>query len=265
VDSFYNTQSDDPVYIVRQDQDQNSIITFWRAPSGVNNITARYRFGAGAAAPPADALSQIVRPVKGLSRVLSPIAASAGADADQPQDIRRDAPTVALTLGRAVSLDDFDALARSFGIVNVSVGWAWDAGQQRAVVKLWYIADGGDVTDALRSFLIGQADPTVALAVEPAVATPKRLVVDVVVDSTYDPGAVQAALIAALSDPLDGILSHANVPIGGSLFRSVIFAAASKVPGVAAINGMTVDGGVVPFALTASEGHFLDFLPFTNR
>jgi hypothetical protein len=163
-----------------------------------------------------------------------------------------------------VSLDDFEALARSFGVVNASVGWAWDSGQQRAMVKIWYIADGGDIADALRSFLIGQADPTVALAVEPAAPLPARLVIDVVTDPAYDRNAVQTALTGALSDPPDGLLSHAKVPIGGSLFRSAIFAAANKVPGIAAINGMTVDGGPAPFALTAREGQFLDFLPFTN-
>jgi hypothetical protein len=264
VDSFYGTKPDDPVYIVRQDQDQNSIATFWRVPSGVDNITARYRFGAGVAAPPADALAQIVRPVKGLSRVLNPVAAANGADADQPRDIRHNAPAIALTLGRAVSLDDFEALARSFGVVNASVGWAWDSGQQRAVVKIWYIADGGDIADALRSFLIGQADPTVALAAQPAAPLQARLVIDAVTDPAYDRNAVQTALVAALSDPPDGLLSHAKVPIGGSLFRSAIFAEANKVPGVAAINGMTVDGGPAPFALTAPEGQFFDFLPFTN-
>lgn len=264
VSSFYGTNPDDPVYIVRQDEQQSSFVTFWRVPSGVNNINASYRFGAGAAAPPADSISQIVRRVKGLSRVLSPIAAGGGADADQPKDIKRNAPTVALTLGRAVSLDDFAALARSYGVVNVAVGWAWDTSQQRAVVKVWYIAEGGDIADALRAFLIGQADPTVALAVEPAQAAPHRLLIDVVTDPAYDASAVQASLVAALSDAETGLLAHANVPIGGSLFRSVIFEAAMQVPGVSEINGMTVDGVAADFALTANEGEYLDFLPFTN-
>ena len=264
VSSFYGTNPDDPVYIVRQDDEQNSFVTFWRVPSGVSNIIARYRFGAGAAAPPADSIAQIVRRVKGLSRVLSPIAAGGGSDADQPKDIKRNAPTVALTLGRAVSLDDFAALARSYGVVNVAVGWAWDTSQQRAVVKVWYIADGGDIADALRAFLIGQADPTVALSAEPAQAAPRRLLIDVVTNPAYDASAVQAALVAALTDPDTGLLAHANVPIGGSLFRSVIFEAAMQVPGVSEINGMTVDGVAADFALTANEGEFLDFLPFTN-
>ena len=264
VPSFYGTNPDDPVYIVRSDEEQNSIVTFWKLPSGIGNVTARYRFGAGAAKPPANTLSQIVRPVKGLSRVLNPVMAFGGADPDLPEDIRANAPASALTLGRAVSLADFEALARSFGVVNVSAGWAWDAGQQRAVVKLWYIADGGDISQPLTSFLIGQADPNIRLVAAPATAVPTALVIDVVTDERFDSADVQAALIAALADPKTGMLAHANTPIGGSVFRSALCAAALAVPGVAAINGMTVNGSPVPMALSAGEGAYLDFIPFTN-
>jgi hypothetical protein len=265
VPGFYGTQPGDAVYIVRQDENQETFVTFWLLPSGVDNVTARYRFGAGAAAPPADSLSQIVRPVKGLSRVLCPTAPGGGADADQPKDIQRDAPTVALTLGRAVSIDDFEALARGFGGVNnVRGGWAWDTAQQRAVVKLWYISDGGDISDSLRAFLIAQADPTIGLSVAEATPLPTRLIIDLVVDPRYDTSAVTAALVATLSDRDTGLLSHANVPIGGNVFRSEVFAVASQVPGVAAINGITVNGAAADFVLTAPEGSFLDFLPFTN-
>jgi hypothetical protein len=44
-----------------------------------------------------------------------------------------------------------------------------------------------------------------------------------------------------------------------------LLARASAVPGVTAINGITLNGAASPMALTAPEGHFLDFLPFTNE
>jgi hypothetical protein len=265
VESFYGTEPTQEVYIVRQDADQNSTVTFWRLPSGINNITARYRFGAGAVKPPAGGLQQIIRPVKGLARVINPVAAGGGADADQPKDIKRNGPASALTLGRAVSLADFDALARSFGgVVNVSAGWAWDTRRQRAVVKLSYIDDGGDIADSLRSFLVGQADPNVPVVAAEATAVPKRLIVDVVPDERFEAADVEAALIEALSNPDTGPLAHANIPIGGPLFRSALLAVVMKVPGVALVNDVTVDGVSVPVALTAGEGSYLDFLPFTN-
>jgi hypothetical protein len=83
-------------------------------------------------------------------------------------------------------------------------------------------------------------------------------------DGTYQPADVQTALIAAFSDPDTGLFAHSKVPIGGTIFRSEVFAAAMAVAGVAEINGMTVNGVDAPVALTADEGTFLDFLPFTN-
>jgi hypothetical protein len=264
VPSFFGVDPDDAAYIVRQDENGDSFVTFFKLPTGVDNVTASYRFGAGLAKPPANLLTQIVRPVKGLARVLNPVAAYGGADADKIEDIRKNGPDSALTLGRAVSLADFEALARDFGAVNVSAGWSWDPPRQRAVVKLWYISDDGDIAQPLRNFLIAQADPNVPVVVSPAVAVTTRVVLDVIPDGKYEPADVETALIAALSDPDTGMFSHRNVPIGGTIFRSQVFAAALAVAGVAEINGMTVNGAPAPVALTADEGTFLDFLPFTN-
>jgi hypothetical protein len=264
VPSFFGVDPEDTVFIVRQDENGDSFVTFLKLPSGVDNVTASYRFGAGLARPPANSITQIVRPVKGLARVLSPVAAFGGGDADSIDDIRKNAPASALTLGRAVSLADFEALARGFGAVNVSAGWAWDPPRQRAVVKLWFISDQGDIAQSLRSFLLAQADPNVPLVVAPARSIPTRVVLDVVTDSAYESADVQTKLVAAFTDPESGLFAHENAPIGGTIFRSAIFAAASAIAGVAAINGMTVNGDAAPAALSADEGTFLDFLPFAN-
>jgi hypothetical protein len=156
--SFFGAGPQDEVYIVRQNDEQETVVTFGdgkmgaRLPTGVDNITAIYRFGAGAAKPPARAISQLARPVEGLRRVVNSVAAGGGADSDQPKDIRRNALNSALLLGRAVSVQDFEALAREFGgVINAHIEWAWDETCQRAVVKVWLISDGGDIASALRA------------------------------------------------------------------------------------------------------------------
>ncbi|HMG90707.1 MAG TPA: hypothetical protein VK589_11630, partial [Chryseolinea sp.] len=59
VPSFFNRTPDDSIYIVRQNDLGESQITFGdgirgrRLPTGIDNIIASYRFGAGAASPPA--------------------------------------------------------------------------------------------------------------------------------------------------------------------------------------------------------------------
>ncbi len=166
VASFFGAGPQNEVYIVRQNDEQEAIITFGdgktgaRLPTGVDNITATYRFGGGAAKPPAGAIGQLAKPAEGLRRVVNPVAAGGGADPDRPEDFRRNAPNSALLLGRAVSVPDFEALAREFGgVINAHVEWAWDEASQSAAVKVSFISDGGDIAQALRAFLIGQADP----------------------------------------------------------------------------------------------------------
>ena len=69
--------------------------------------------------------------------MVNPLPARGGADAESGAALRVAAPRSALTLGRAVSLDDFEALARGFpGVVNAAAAWAFDGRLQRATVKV---------------------------------------------------------------------------------------------------------------------------------
>jgi hypothetical protein len=121
------------------------------------------------------------------------------------------------------------------------------------VVKLWYISDDGDIGATLRNFLIVQADPNVPVVVSPAAAVTTRLVLDVIPDRKYEPADVDTALCRAQRSPA---CSRTGTSIGGTIFRSKVFAAALlAVAGVAEINGMTVNGAPTPVALTADEGH----------
>ena len=219
VPSFYGTGAQDEVYIIRQNEDNASIVTFGdgttgaRLPRGVGNVTATYRYGAGAAKPPANSITQIARAVSGLRQVVNPVAAGGGSDADSAEDLRTNAPTSSLLLGRAVSLADFEALAREFGgVINASATWAWDGRMQRAVVKIWFISDGGAIADDLRSYLLGQSDPNVPLEAEEAEAVEKPLVVDLAVDSSYNSDDVEQAVIDALMDNKSGLLALENIP-----------------------------------------------------
>jgi predicted phage baseplate assembly protein len=277
VDSFFGAGPSDQVYIVRHDEAGETAVTFGDGnygafpPVGSNNVVATYRTGAGSSKPPAMTIRQAVSPLKRLSQIFNPLGASGGADAENPDQIRTQAAIGALTFGRAVSLADFEAMARSYAdIVNAIAGWAWDDALQRAVVTIWYIADGGDPTADLRNWLAARADPAIEISVRPASAIPVDLVTAMDFDPAFDRTAVEARVIAALTDAQSGILSHARAPIGGSIFLSAIFEAVLAVPGVQAITNLTTAvgsgaAGPAPFALTATEGTFLDFLPFDNR
>ena len=267
VPSFFGMSAQDEVYIVRQNDEEETIVTFGdgqtgvRLPTGVDNITATYRFGAGAAKPPAGAIGQMARPVQGLRGIASPVAPGGGADADRLKDIRKNAPNSALLLGRAVSLLDFEALAREFGgVVNAHVEWTWDDTCQSAVVKVWFISDGGDIADVLKPFLIGQADPSMPLVAMEAQAKPARLVLDMEIDQRFNAQTIIDQVNQVLVNQDTGILALENIPIGCPLFRSQILDQVLSVEGVHSVRAMTVDGQPTAFAMTVQSGQYLDFI-----
>jgi hypothetical protein len=127
--SFYGAAPDARVYIVRQQDDGTSVVIFGdgvngaRLPTGAGNVIASYRFGAGAASPPAGSITKIAKPAPGLRGVVNPIAASGGADAEKADEIRRLAPRSALLLGRAVSIQDMEAAASAVpGVIAAAAG-----------------------------------------------------------------------------------------------------------------------------------------------
>jgi hypothetical protein len=267
VRSFFGTGPEDHVYIVRTDDAGNTFITFGdgvrgaRLPSGVQNVIATYRFGAGEAAPPENAIRQLARAVKGLRRVESPIPAVIGKDPDPPETLRTSAPTSLLTFGRAVSAADFEAFASLLpGVIRAVAEFLWIEEQQEAGVVVTYIgsADEDDVLSALRD----EAEPNLPLVAKRSTPWMAEFDAEVEVDPRFNPEMVAQAVKAALIDDESGPLSKRNVPIGQLLFRSVIFDVIHDVPGVVSIQSATLThffpGSSVPipfnFKDSASRG-----------
>ena len=264
VASFYGQGEDAEVYIVRQNDDHETLIVFGdgqrgrRLPSGRDNIIAGYRYGAGAAAPPANTITQLAKPVKGLTSVNNPFAAAGGADAQEAEGIREYAPQSALLLGRAVSLPDFIAATAGMGgVLAVHGEWRWNNRRQRPVVQLWYIgdSDSATITTALRNL----ADPAIALDVDNAVSVDLILAFDVDVDDAYVETDVLNNVRSTLTDEDTGLLSPKNIGIGQPLYRSRLFAAILDVPGTMAVTHMTHD--TIPFdeiAIKPDAGQYFD-------
>jgi predicted phage baseplate assembly protein len=264
VESFFGATREDRVYVVRRDDAGKEVVTFGggaRLPAGVDNVVARYRCGGGAAKPKAGGIRQLARAIAGVRRVVNPVAASGGADADSEEDIRRNAPATALLLGRAISIPDFEALAREFGVLNVSAEWAWDAAFQGAVVKLWVVPDGGDpVTTAadLRATLLAQAEEAAPIVVASAQPLPTTLELDLAFEPGADPETVARRVMDALVGR-DGLLSPRHVPIGRPLWRSRLVEAVMAVDGVASVRGLAVDGAPPGIVVPTPAGFYRAF------
>ncbi len=265
VPSFFHVQGDAQVYIIRQDDEGNSIVKFGdgrrgsRLPTGRGNVIADYRYGAGAASPPANTITQLTKPVKGIKSIRQPVAAFGGDDAELPESLRLNAPGSALILGRAVSLDDLEAVASGFpGVRDVSVRWDWNKTRQGPVVQVWYIGESG-IEAALEKRLKSMSDPTTEIDVLQAGGKPVRLSLSIEIDPRYRPEVVLAQVRAILMNPGTGLLSPERIGIGKPLYRSRIFETVLSVRGVVSVHGIHWDDAPFDvFAKHPGKGNYFD-------
>lgn len=247
VPTFYGQGPQDQVYIVRHNDDEEAVITCGdgvrgaRFPTGSGNVAAYYRFGAGAAAPPAGGITQPAKPVKDLKSVRNPVAAAPGSDAQGAENIRTYAPQSALLLGRAVSIQDFEAAAAGVsGVRAVQGQWRWHEQRQQPVVQIWII--GPDtVREKVRQSLHALSDPSVPIEVEMAQRLPRALNIDVACDPNLEDKVI-ADIQAALMNAENGLLAPEHIGIGQPLFRSRLFDAVLEVEGAESVTGLLWEG-----------------------
>lgn len=259
VPSLFTAGPGDRVYTVRLDAAGKATITTggegfgMPAPKGVQNVYARYRHGAGDPAPGANAIRQMSGAVPGLRRVFNVTPAFGGAPADEPGDIRWNAPATSAAFDRAISAADFAALARDWGALAAVAVTEWVPSALREGVVVTAIFSGGAAAPedlaALQAHLAARA----------AEATPIRVVAAVRVGGTLRlswraaPDAaratVAAALTTAFTDPFIGALAPRRAEVGGPVFRSALLGVAGQVPGVATLLSLTLDGAPFPLRL----------------
>lgn len=149
--SLYNLTPRDRVYITRTGDDSKTAVQFGdggsgaRPPSGIENIVATYRVGTGLAGlVKAGQLSLLLTRPLGVKSVINPLAPTGAEDPESRDRARDNAPLTVLTLGRIVSLQDFEDFARAFaGIGKAQATWLW-SGEHR-LIYLTIAAANGDV------------------------------------------------------------------------------------------------------------------------
>lgn len=265
VNSFYGKGEYDQVYIVRQNDQGESLITFGdgirgqRLPSGTDNVICNYRFGAGAACPPAGSVNQVAKPVKGLQSVNNILPAYGGADAEEVGTMRTYAPKSALILGRIVSIKDMEGVAASFpGVRAVQTEWRWDGVKQRATAHIYYI--GSDSLKApLSQRIRNLSDPSTPITIETAGALPFSIALSISINPKFLEKDVINELFKSLLDPGSGLLAPENIGIGKPLYRSRVFESVLNVGGTEAVHEIVVNSvSFNTFALTPGVGHFFD-------
>ena len=265
VENFYGQTSGAEVYLVRQNDAEESSVIFGDGVRGRRVATgaaiiAYYRFGAGAAMPPAGSINQLGKPVAGLRALRNPVAAAGGADAEPASGLRKYAPRSALLLGRAISLLDFEAAAASVGGVRaVRADWRWNLLRLRPGAQLYYIGDTG-LDPIITQRLRGMAEEDVPIDVVPATPIPKTLAIQIEIDPRHVAADVVAAVRTALMDSATGLLAPERIGIGLALFRSRIYEFVQRTPGAMSVTGLRLDN--VEFgdwAVTPGAGNYFDF------
>jgi predicted phage baseplate assembly protein len=119
--TLYNAGANDRSYVLRVEEDGAGTIQFGngrhgaRLPTGQDNLRAIYRKGIGATGNlKAGQLSQLLSRPLGLKAVSNPLPADGGVDADSADHARRNMPLGVRTLGRVVSVQDYEDYARAY-------------------------------------------------------------------------------------------------------------------------------------------------------
>ncbi len=154
VPAFYGHGPDERIYVTRTSDDGKTTVIFGdgvtgaRLPTGQENVVAAYRKGSGLAGLlKAEQLSQLMTRPLGLKGATNPLAPAGAAAAEEIDSARANAPLTVLTLGRIVSLRDYEDFARAFaGVGKALATWTW-SGEQRGVFVTVAGADGAAIPE----------------------------------------------------------------------------------------------------------------------
>ena len=208
-------------------------------PTGQNNIQANYRVGLGSSGNVgANTLTTPIDRPLGVSGVTNPEAATGGQDAQSINDIRSNAPLAVLTLGRAVSIFDYQNYANTFaGIAKAYAVWL-PSGPAQGVFLTVAGADGAalapdnptlsNLVVSLRNY----GNPLTPITVQSFVETLFGFSADVQYDPAYDQSVVQTQLLQTLSQAY----SFAARTFGQGVSVDEISTVIQNVPGVVAVN-----------------------------
>ncbi|MGA5316898.1 putative baseplate assembly protein [Streptomyces pseudogriseolus] len=230
-----------PVYRLRVGIDGGAAVEFGdgrhgsRLPTGVENVTAHYRIGGGAPGNvAAGQINHVVSRPLGVSGVTNPLPATGGTDADGPESARRGVPLRLGTLGRLVSVRDYEDFALAFAGIGKAVARRCPDGTRQFVHVTVEATDNVPLDahslllDALGSALIRFGDPALPVRVEAGERV--RLVLSLGVRTLPDHSRdmVEQAVRAALLHRL----GFAAAELARPVFLSSAIAAAQAVPGV---------------------------------
>ena len=245
VPDFVGHEPEARIYVTRLDDEGKTTVIFGdgqtgaRLPTGQENIKAKYRKGIGLAGlVKADQLTQLMTRPLGVKDVTNPTAPDGAADAEKLDEARSNAPLTVLTLGRTVSLRDYEDFARAFSGINKALAtWTW-FGEKRGVFVTVAGSQGAEVKDDsqlhvhLLNAMQAAGDPQVHVEVKSYQPRVFRLAAAVKIDPDFLPEKVLAEVDRKLRDTF----SFAARAFGQPVHLSEVIGAMQSVRGTLAVN-----------------------------
>lgn len=243
----------DHVYALSYAEDGSTFVQFGdgangrRLPTGVNNVVAAWRKGLGSTGMVrAGQLSLLSGAPQGVKGVTNPLPATGAEDGETLDDARANAPLSVMTLGRIVTLRDYEDFARSFaGVAKAHAIWAY-VGTSRAVFLTVAGIDGSVLAERdlanLRQAIADSSDPATAVNIGQFIHVWFNLEANVRVF----PDRIAADVIAAVEAELRDIFSFDRRSLGQTVARSEVIAAIQSVDGVDWVDLDALYRGTVP-------------------
>jgi hypothetical protein len=246
VPNFLNSAPSDRAYVTLPNSTGGPSVLFGdgitgsRTPTGVSNIQAQYRKGIGIAGMvAAGQLTQLLDRPQGLQNVTNPGPATGGADPATPADAQTSAPLPTLTLGRVVSLEDYQNFALGFAGISMALAtWTWFGNTRGIFITL--AGEGGTSLDGsdevVQNLMLAyQTYGLPNMPVLPVSYVPQNfeIAMQVLVDSpTYDPNVV----IPQVWQGLAAAFSFGQMTPGQGVAASQVIQIAQQISGVIAVN-----------------------------
>ncbi|HEX5688031.1 MAG TPA: putative baseplate assembly protein [Ideonella sp.] len=248
-------------YVTRTDDDGVTHITFGdgehgaRLPTGVQNVRAVYRNGIGAAGNvKAEQISLLATRPLGVKAVINPLRSSGGADREDRDLARSNAPLAVMALDRLVSVSDHADFTRTFaGIAKAVATRASDGEREYVLLTIAGVDDApiDKTSDLYRNLLaalrrLGDAD--LPLRVEPRelLALVLQANVALLPDHSWEPvaAAVRSTLLQHFGFGQRALGQHARL-------AEVV----SVIQGVRGVAYVDVDAfGAIPERRTDADG-----------
>jgi hypothetical protein len=245
VPDFFGHGPEERIYTTQLDDNGNTTVIFGdgvtgaRLPTGLENVKAKYRKGIGLGGlVKADQLTQLMTRPFGVKGVTNPLAASGAADREQLEEARRNAPLTVLTLGRIVSLQDYEDFARTFsGIDKALATWTW-FGEKRGVFVTIAGPGGAEVTESseLYNNLVSAMGSSGNLLVPLQVKSYQSGLFRVTASLKIDPAYIPEKVLADAEQKLRDEFSFENRSFGQPVHLSEVFTVLQQVTGVIAVN-----------------------------